>query len=261
MVAPAPASYERSPLRDSSLDDLDRAALEAFVRQRAGRLLGDEGRTWEQAAQRLGYLAAIGSSVCATVAGVLAFGRYPQIIRPEWGIAAVRVEGHSLSDPIAAREDVEGPLGELLEGALAFVDAHTHALEDAVAPGSRAIEYPRQAVREVLANALVHRDLRIPGRVSLRIFDDRMEVWSPGGVPGQLALDELAQAGGVSLPRNPLLASTARSLGLIDQIGRGLVTIRTAMSDATREPVRILVRQHDVMVVLPSALQLKPATN
>ena len=113
-------------------------------------------------------------------------------------------------------------------------------------------------MREAILNAMIHRDYRLTGRVSVRIFNDRLEVWNPGGMPVQLSLEHIAQHGGVSFPRNPVLAAAARSLGFIDQIGRGLPTIRRAMADVTSLPSHFGSSQSDSLVVLPSRLGARP---
>ena len=73
-------------------------------------------------------------------------------------------------------------------------------------------------MREAVVNALVHRDLRRAGRIAIRRFHDRLEVWSPGSLPEGLSdVSELLREGGVPHPRNPILAAFARSLGIGEQ--------------------------------------------
>jgi predicted HTH transcriptional regulator len=134
----------------------------------------------------------------------------------------------------------------------AKTEEHSQQVANLVSPGSAEPEYPIQAVHEAVLNALIHRDYRLSGRASVRIYDDRLEVWNPGGMPVQLSLEHLAQHGGVSFPRNPVLASAARVLGLMDQIGRGLPTIRRAVSQVTSLPAHFGSSQSDFLVVVPS---------
>src|SRR5262249_10244934 len=142
-------------------------------------------------------------------------------------------------------------IGVLLERALDFVERHDLN------------EYPADAVREVVLNALLHRDLRAAGRGAGRIFNDRLEGWSPGGLPAPLTdVEELTMKGGVSSPRNLMLAATARRLGLGEQLGRGLVIARCAVARATKQPIEVVAQQAEVLVTLPSALRpdLRPDT-
>jgi predicted HTH transcriptional regulator len=244
-------SYERSALSAAAVDDLDMVALAAFVSRRLPGV-GDEPAT-EDLAVRLGLLHRMGSRLHPTPVGLLTFGRLPQLVHPEWGLAAVRMTGLTMSDPVQARNDVEGSLGDMLDAALAFVRAHTTTLDDRVSPGAPAAEYVEIALREALVNALVHRDLRRPARVALRIFDDRLEVWNPGGISEAVGdLDELVQRGGVSQPRNPILAATARVMGIGEQLGRGLCVMRRAITQLPNQRLEIRASNRDFTVVFPS---------
>jgi predicted HTH transcriptional regulator len=255
-LPPSPVGYERSPVQGSDLEDLDQDGLHAYLQARAPELL--ESRAPEQLATSFGLLASAGGRTVPTVAGLILFGTYPQIGRPEWGVAVARIKGTRISDPVAARRDLEGNLPLLLEAISSFVAEQTQSIANLVDPAQSEPEYPEAAVREAALNALIHRDYRLTGRAAVRIFDDRLEVWNPGGMPVQLSLEHLAQHGGVSFPRNPVLAAAARSLGLIDQIGRGLPTIRRSISEVTSLSAHFGSSQSDFLVVLPSRLTARP---
>ncbi|HEY8377738.1 MAG TPA: ATP-binding protein [Nannocystis sp.] len=251
LVAPTPLGFERSPVAGSSVDDLDLTALEAHVRRRIPGLPAEPG-AYERGAMRLGLVGVTAGQPTPTVVGLMTFGTCPQVARPEWGVSLARIRGAALADPVVARLDAEGNLLALVEQSLEFVRANTRAAPNLLVPTDLAPEYPEEAVREALVNALVHRDYRLSGRVSVRVFNDRLEIWSPGGLTLPISLDELAQHGGASFPRNPLLAATARHLGLIEQIGRGIPTIRRSIASATALPVQFHTSQTEVRVVLPS---------
>jgi len=257
LVAPTPLGFERSPVAGTTLEDLDLAGMHAYLRLRVASLRAAPGEVLDpalldRAAQRLGLVGTVASQPTPTVVGLMAFGTAPQLARPEWGVSCVRLRGASLADPVAAREDLEGRLEVLVAGALAFVRGNTRVAPNLMSPTEPSPEYPEEAVREAVLNALLHRDYRLSGRVSLRIFNDRLEVWSPGGLVLPIALDDLAQHGGASFPRNPLLVATARALGLGEQVGRGIPTIRRALAEATSLPVQFHSAQTEVRVVLPS---------
>ncbi|MCA9668756.1 MAG: hypothetical protein KC503_24350 [Myxococcales bacterium] len=243
---PPPAGFDRSAAAGVSLDDLDMAAVEAFVARRAPRL--HETTPLENLAARIGLLAPQGKRLVPSVTGLLCFGTLPQLTRPEWGLAAVRVSGTAISDALRQRDDFEGSIAQLLEQGLEFARRHAGFLRDDVP------EYPQVAVREALVNALVHRDYRLAGRVTLRIFDDRLEIWSPGAAVSQLPLENASRYGGVSLPRNPTIAATARTLGLVEQIGRGLASIHASMAELTSVAPMFASTQGDFLAVLPSPL-------
>jgi ATP-dependent DNA helicase RecG len=248
--------YERSPVPGTELEDLDQQALHSYLQRRAPQLL--ETKPPEQLAAGLGLLTTTGGRPVPTVAGLLLFGTLPQLVRPEWGLVGVRFRGTHMSDPIAVRLDVEGNLSSMVDQTISFVCEHSQSVPSLVNPKDAEPEYSEVAVRESLLNALIHRDYRLTGRVAVRLFDDRLEVWNPGGMSVQLSLEHLAQHGGVSLPRNPILASAARALGFIDQIGKGLPSIRRSVSAVTSQPTHFGASQSDFLVVLPSRLAVRP---
>lgn len=241
-------SHERVAVPGAELDDLDLQALEAWVVQRAPALR--QAGSLEDAAIRLGLLAKAMPRVAPTPVGLLLFGRSPQLIQPDWGVGAVRIRGTTLADPVLVRADLEGNIGALVTQAQAFVREQTDGHgQTALADGTE--DYPEAAVREAVVNALIHRDLRRTGRVAVRLFSDRLEIWSPGGLPEGLSdLGDLLHEGGVSHPRNPLLAAAARSLGIGEQLGRGLPVMARTGSYTRRVEIRTSPR--DVLVVVPS---------
>lgn len=256
-IGSGPAAHELSAQHSAHWDDLDRKALEEYLQRRAPQLAGSH--PIELVATKLGLAHKTSSGVVPTGAGLLLFGQLPQLTQPHWGVTAVQVRGQTLADHIAARVDLEGPVVRLVEQALEFVREHSRSITDQVSSSDTAVEYPEAAVREAVINAVLHRDLRLSGRVAVRLFDDRLEVWSPGGPLGPLApLEELLQSGGISMPRNVHLAAAARVLGLGEQLGRGLPTMRRAVAEATQQDVEIRTSAADVLVVLPSGLPSSP---
>lgn len=249
-------SFERTPLAGAELEDLERGAFAAYVAARAGAFAGEpDEASEEQRAVQLGLLGKIGTRLAPTPVGLLLFGKNPQLLHPEWGVSAIAVAGRTLGDSLEARVDLEGPVTLLLEQALTFVREHTRVVSDEITPRDRIGEHPEVAVREALVNAFIHRDLRKPARVALRVFDDRLEIWNPGGVGEALAdLEEAVQIGGVSIPRNPLLAATARRLGIGEQIGRGLVRIRRSILECGADRLHLRATPRDFLVVMPSRL-------
>ncbi len=93
--------------------------------------------------------------------------------------------------------------------------------------------YPEDACREALINAIAHRDYSIEGRgIEILIFDDRMEVHSPGGLLSTVRIEELKRLQGLHQSRNALVARTLREIGYMREMGEGLRRIYKLMSDA-----------------------------
>lgn len=237
-------SNERLAISAAELDDLDKDELFRFVERRAGTLLALHTR--EEVAVRLGLLSKLTPRFVPTTAGLYLFGLLPQAFFPEWGVVAVHLRGTDLTAPVIEQQNLDGALPALLAQCVEFVAARNLTNELA--------EYDALKVREALINALVHRDLRKPSRVALRLFSDRLEIWSPGGPPeGFSDLDEVAKEGGVSHPRNPIVAAAARVLGIGEQIGRGLpILAREAAGEAR---VDFHASPRDFTVTLPARWQ------
>jgi hypothetical protein len=233
-LSPSAIVAERAAPRGSTIEDLDRDAIRAYLETRD--LAADTDDQQLIGMVRTGLATRSGSQLAPTSVGLLCFGHTPQLLQPHWGVSCVRVHGTTMADPIQSSTILEGPLPRLLEAALAFVQQ----------PGSA---WPHDVVREAIINALVHRDLKNTARVSVQHFADRLVIRSPGGLPnGVPRLDAMSLEGGESIPRNPLLASTARLLGMGDQIGRGLALIRAQTGD--RPPTRIVTTPSEVRLIL-----------
>jgi ATP-dependent DNA helicase RecG len=90
-------------------------------------------------------------------------------------------------------------------------------------------EYPDYSVREALANAVAHRDWSLEGaKVRLFIFDDRLEIWSPGRLPPPITLERL---GYDQFSRNRLIARVLVERGYVEEVGLGIHRMRREMAD------------------------------
>ena len=108
---------------------------------------------------------------------------------------------------------------------------------------------PGEAFREALTNAVVHRSWDVRAHVRVAMFEDRIEVTSPGGLPSGLTEEEYLYDM-VSVRRNPTLANVFYRLGLIEAYGTGVQKIRDAYANSISKP-RFLVTREAVMVGLP----------
>ncbi len=109
---------------------------------------------------------------------------------------------------------------------------------------------PEDAFRESLANALVHRTWDVPAPIRISMYDDRLEVVSPGGLPSGISVEEYLD-GQFSLLRNPILAGVFFRLGYIEKFGTGITRIKYAYRASVSQP-QFVVRQRSVTVVLPT---------
>ncbi|MFU8890805.1 MAG: ATP-binding protein [Anaerosomatales bacterium] len=221
-------SYDEQPFPDLGAGAIDLEAVEeAFAGVREIRK--EDLRTLRLTMLHQGRVA-------PTVGGVLLFGTERLDYFPDAWVQAGRFKG-TTKHTIVDSADIGAYPVQAAGHALAFVRRNT-ALSFEVRDDARRIEvpeYPPEAVREAIVNALVHADYSQRGApIRIAIFDDRLEVESPGLlVPGLTIPDVL---GGVSKVRNRVIARVFRELGLIEQWGSGIGRIVEACRLAGMAP-------------------------
>lgn len=127
----------------------------------------------------------------------------------------------------------DAPLLVALEDAMGFVRKHLSmaVVLDGAPQRKEVWSVPLPAIREALINAVVHRDYTDPGQVQVRLFDDRLEIWSPGLLATGIALDQLGKQDR-SQPRNRRLARIFQRMGVIESFGTGFQRMEQACHDA-----------------------------
>lgn len=174
-----------------------------------------------------------------TLTALLLFGLYPQAYYPQLSINATCVPSNEMGVVDAAgnrftdTQHIEGTLSDMLDDALAFVRRNMRiATKIDPATGKRVDipQYPMDAVREALLNALVHRDYSFHTEgmpIQLIMYTDRMEIINPGGLYGRLTIDQLGNVQPDT--RNPVLITAMETLGKTENRYSGIPTIRYAM--------------------------------
>jgi ATP-dependent DNA helicase RecG len=169
-----------------------------------------------------------------TNAGILLFGRDPQEFVPGSEVIIVRYAGREQSDTYL-REDIRDTLPEAIRRAEAFVvnNMRIGARLTGLAREERH-EYPREAVREAIVNAIAHRDYSIRGQETrIFMFADRIEITSPGRLPGPVTLDNIHEE---RFSRNETIVQVLSDLGFIERLGYGIDRMRRLMAEANLPP-------------------------
>ena len=156
--------------------------------------------------------------------GALFFAKDVGRFIPQSGVQLFHFEGEHRNANIIDHREVSTSLPELIETAYAFVEK-TISIKgefcESTAQRQDVADYDLFSVRELITNAFIHRDWSIFGqKVRISIFNDRIEFFSPGGLPNTLNLQR-AMAG-ISYYRNPIVAQMAKDYGLVEKAGRGL---------------------------------------
>jgi ATP-dependent DNA helicase RecG len=165
-----------------------------------------------------------------SVAGMLLLGKDPQRFFPQARMAVVQYAGTEMGERFLKRE-IEGTLPSQLEEAVAWLARATlHAVELRGSTRLDRDEFPPEALRETVLNALAHRDYSLRGdRIRIYVFADRIEVHSPGGLGGPMRLDNLLER---RWSRNATLVQGLVALDLIEELGFGLDRMVAAMAEA-----------------------------
>jgi len=221
-------TWDALPCEGFTEKDIDRKAVRDYLRRTGVKL----STPLDDLLKNLG-MPRTPSGFCN--AAVLLFGRRPQSHLIETEIKCGRFEG---SDPVNFLDErtLEGNILVQLEESLSFVRRNTRQGIRITGKPEREIvpEYPDDAVREAITNALCHRDYASVGTVQVRIFDDRLEVWNPGVLPPDLSIEDLYRQH-ASYPRNPRLAHTFYRARLIEHWGTGTLRIIRACKGSNIE--------------------------
>jgi len=181
-----------------------------------------------------------------TVAGLLLLGAHPQQFLPQARVAVVRYAGPTMGERFLARE-LEGPIPAQLDAAAAWLaTTMLHAVELKGFGRTDVDEYPIDSLREIVLNALVHRDYLATGdRVRIYLFSDRCEVVSPGRLAGPMRLDNLLIE---RWSRNGALVQGLTALGIMEELGFGLDRVTRQFMDEGLPPPEF--RQTDATFVV-----------
>lgn len=236
---------DASPVPGTSLADIDLVALGAFYQERfPGEVLATDEA--EIRRQLQGIRLMVGDHLGMTA--VLLFGKRPAVILPEFVINAVWFKGTDKggTEYYDSRR-FEGTLPSQYEQGMAFFSKWNGRVQGNGSFNQRALaEIPAFVFEELLVNALVHRDYFIADSVKLFIFDDRIEITSPGTLPNSLTEEEALR--GIGRERNPLLLSLAYHLMNYRGSRSGLKRVRTAVPTVT---LKNDVEAEEVTVTIP----------
>jgi ATP-dependent DNA helicase RecG len=154
------------------------------------------------------------------LAGVLLFAKRPEWIKPQFVVKAIRYPGNDIhADTYLDTEDFSGALRKIYEDTLGFIMRNLHKVQAGRginSPGTP--EIPSVVFEELLVNALIHRDYLIDAPVRIFIYDNRIEIISPGHLPNNLTVAKIRSGNANS--RNPILVSYAAK-GVLPYHGLG----------------------------------------
>jgi len=175
---------------ETSIDDIDEKVFSDYFKKEFEKSYQEKGLTFEQALKAKKVL----RNNRLTLAGLLFFGKEPQSIKPAFTIKAVSYFGNDISGNQYRNKpkDFTGTIPELFKKGMDFLKSNLSFIQSGESfnsPGK--LEVSSIALEELLQNALVHRDYFKNAPIRLFIFDDRIEIISPGKLPNNLTVEEI----------------------------------------------------------------------
>ena len=223
-------SFDETSVIDASLEDLHTRNIEFYLKKR------EEVRDIPRVEPDTKFLKKIkaiqqqNGSIYPTAAGILLFSSEPEKYIPGAIIKCARFKGIEM-DEFLDQKIIKGSLFSQIEETIAFFKKNVK--RGAKIEGvyrKEEYEYPETAIREAVVNAICHRDYSRKGAdIKFAIFDDRIEITSPGGLLPQISLSDLGT--GVSELRNKIIGRIFNETGLIEGWGTGIRRIRKQIEE------------------------------
>ncbi|HEX9776428.1 MAG TPA: ATP-binding protein [Actinomycetota bacterium] len=184
------------------------------------------------------------------VAAAVLFAQDPRAYVAGASVKAIRREGVGPGPgPTRAREEFFGPIPKVLDSVVGFIEAHTGHHEVVVGKTRETInEYPPAALREAVLNALAHRDYGLKGAtVDVTLWDDRIEIKSPGPLPGPITVENMREE---HYSRNRRIMRALNDMRLVEEFGEGVDRMYLEMEARMMQPPVYNVSSSSVTVTL-----------
>lgn len=206
-------------INGTTVNDIDEDFFQEFILAKTKKTIEELGQSTSTVLSNLGMI----KEGKLSLGGLLLFGKNPQQFRPTYTVQCVSVVGNDISSKeFRDKEDpFTGNLKELYEKTLSFITRNLKKVQSKVGFNSQPeLEIPIETIEELLVNALIHRDYFILSSIKIFIFDNRLEIISPGRLPNTLTIDNIKI--GTSIPRNPILFTNARYILPFVGVGSGI---------------------------------------
>jgi ATP-dependent DNA helicase RecG len=251
--------FDEEPIKDATIEDLDHVALESYIEKlrKTRPYVAYLRQLFEQVLTDLHILRKAEGMLCPSLAGLLMFGKYPQIFEPQLVITFLHYFGTTETEETPRGErfldnrKFEGTIPEMIETAVNHVMASIRKGSLIEGLYRRDIpEYPEEALREAIVNAVAHRDYSNYVRgsyIQIRLFADRLEIQSPGGLFGNVSEETLEEE---QSTRNRTLVRLMEDFHLVENRGSGIKSMIESMRQSNLEPPRFHDKRSSFWVIL-----------
>ena len=239
-------SFDAQPCTESKIEDLALGQFDAYRREAVdAETIAANHRPLEQQLASLRLYDP--DRHCATNAGMLLVGKNPRFFLPGAYVQYLELPGTSLTEvPIDQAEvagDLQNVLKELLGRLRLLVKTamvQVNPLQEKLVPN-----YPEGAVRELLMNAVMHRNYNSNSPIRFYVFADHIEIQNPGGLYGEATLANFPTRNSY---RNPVIAEALKSLGFVNRFGYGVQRAQALLLDNGNRPAKFEFDEHSVLV-------------
>jgi ATP-dependent DNA helicase RecG len=239
---------DATPLQEAKLSDLSLALFAAY-RQTAidPGVIENNHRSIEEQLASLRFFDL--DRNCPTVAGILMFGKNPRYFLPGAYVQYLKLAGTSLTDAPEDEAEISGDMLSVLRelDTRTKVNIHTTVESVSVLREKTVSNYPEDAVRELMLNAVLHRDYLSNTPARLYWFSDRVEIHNPGGLFGEVTIAQLAHR---TSYRNPVIAEVLKTMGYVNRYGRGIQRAQDALAANGNQPAEFEADQRAFLAVI-----------
>jgi ATP-dependent DNA helicase RecG len=228
----------------TSIDDINKDTFAEYFRKEFGETYEQKGLSYEEALRAKRVL----RNNQVSLAGLLFFGNDPQSIKPAFTVKVVSFFGNDISENQykSKPNDLKGTIPQLFNEAMNYLKSNLHHLQAGQNFNSVGIlEISEIALIELVQNALIHRDYFKNSPVRILIFDNRIEIISPGKLPNSLTVDDI-KFGNPVIRNNQLVAFSSHTLpfsGLGSGIKRAIAEQPNIelINDSEGEQFRVII--------------------
>jgi len=206
------------PVPHSSIADIEPSVFRTYYENRYEESLEESGLPLPRLLENLHLF----RNEQLTLTGLLLFGKAPQLLKPAFMVKAAVWPGNEIDiEHYIDSQDISGALPAVFEQTLSFISRNLRRVQQGQSVNSLGkLEIPKIVIEEMIVNALLHRDYFISAPIKVFVFDNRIEIISPGHLPNNLTLANIRH--GISSMRNPVLVSHAIHLLPYRGLGTGI---------------------------------------
>jgi len=228
--------YDELPVPNTSLEDIEMGYLEEFLRKSFGLRIEDFGIKTTDLLKNMKILTLYEDDIVTTTGGLLFFGKHPEYYLPYCKVTIVGFPGNDIGEKFE-KKDIEGRLVEQIKETEHTLKGYLRSetkIEGFKKEEPR-FEIPIESLREAIINAVAHRNYQLTSQIRIFVFDNRIEIKSPGKLPNTVNVENIKL--GFPLHRNPLIVSFLSKDHRMTEIGTGIPRMIRLLKEHTgREP-------------------------